>query len=144
MQVPEGLIQSYSQRVRAKHTPEETLSQYLVKVEGQCVDREEHHPSLLHPRVHQVLEEQNLKAIDTVMLGAVQGQWKISSQLCLQTHSSVLCLCPHCGLHIHRTGLTEESEKHPEGSSFQNMAPMETRKGATFRGGRREALREPE
>lgn len=57
------------------------LRKYLVKVEGDHVDRVEHHCRLLHPRVYQALEEQNLKAVDTVVLGAVRTWWKIPSQL---------------------------------------------------------------
>lgn len=57
------------------------LRKYLVKVEGKHADRVEHHCRLLHPRVYQALEEQNLKAVDTVVLGAVRTWWKIPSQL---------------------------------------------------------------
>lgn len=68
---------------RLEETPSSALllRKYLVKVEGEHADRVEHHCRLLHPRVYQDLEEQNLKAVDTAVLGAVQAWWKIPSQL---------------------------------------------------------------
>lgn len=78
-------MRSYGEE--SEHRLEETPSsaflprKYLVKVEGERADRVEHHCRLLHPRVYQALEEQNLKGVDTVVLGAVRTWWKIPSQL---------------------------------------------------------------
>lgn len=68
-------MRSYGEE--SEHRLEETPSsaflprKYLVKVEGERADRVEHHCRLLHPRVYQALEEQNLNGVDTVVLGAV-------------------------------------------------------------------------
>lgn len=84
-------MRSYGEE--SEHRLEETpssaflLRKYLVKVEGERADRVEHHCRVLHPRVYQALEEQNLNGVDTVVLGAVRTWWKIPSQLLGKGHS---------------------------------------------------------